>query len=60
MKSRGIPDIGCSDGSVSQGFTQWGALPDNPYGVDLRPESIEVAKPSPELRLSIAARPLFR
>jgi ubiquinone/menaquinone biosynthesis C-methylase UbiE len=44
LGGRRILDIGCGDGAVLASFTQWGALPNKLYGVELRPESVEVAR----------------
>jgi SAM-dependent methyltransferase len=46
-----ILEVGCGTGQELDRFTQWGALPDNLYGVDLLPDRIEKAKQRfPELR----------
>ncbi|GAB4279685.1 MAG: hypothetical protein Kow0080_32080 [Candidatus Promineifilaceae bacterium] len=37
-------DIGCGYGHVLAQFEQWGAHPDNLYGIDLLPDRIETAR----------------
>ena len=39
-----ILEVGCCSGEVLASLTQWGALPDNLYGIDLLPDRIEKAK----------------
>jgi ubiquinone/menaquinone biosynthesis C-methylase UbiE len=44
LEGHRILDIGCGDGGVLASFTQWGAMANNLYGVELRPESIVLAR----------------
>lgn len=44
LTDRRILDVGCGSGKVLAGFTQWGAKPENLYGVDLLPDRIEAAR----------------
>ena len=50
-----ILDIGCGSGRVLAGFMEWGAQPENLYGVDLLPERIDHARQHyPQLDFSTA------
>src|SRR5690242_10001964 len=43
LTSRRILDLGCGTGEVLAGFQQWGAGPENLFGVDLLAERVEMA-----------------
>jgi len=50
-----ILDVGCGSGNVLAGYLQWGACPENLFGIDLIPERIENAKHAfPELHFQVA------
>lgn len=52
-----ILDVGCGDGAQLRQFVQWGAKPENLFGVDLRPEVVETARslhPNIEVRCQSA------
>jgi ubiquinone/menaquinone biosynthesis C-methylase UbiE len=44
LKSKRILDVGCGAGEMLRTFSDWGAQPNNLYGVDLIPERIRVAQ----------------
>ncbi|SRR5579871_1200365 len=39
-----ILDVGCGDGNMLRQFLQWGALPENLAGIDLRPAAADYAR----------------
>jgi ubiquinone/menaquinone biosynthesis C-methylase UbiE len=44
LKEKRVLDIGCGTGYWLREFLQWGALPENVFGIDLLPERIEEAR----------------
>jgi ubiquinone/menaquinone biosynthesis C-methylase UbiE len=44
LESSRILEIGCGTGYWIRAFLQWGAHPDNVFGIDLLPERIELAR----------------
>src|SRR6266850_747847 len=44
LEGKRILEIGCGTGYLLRAFLQWGALPENVFGIDLLPERIEQAR----------------
>ena len=44
LKAKKLLEIGCGTGYLLRAFLQWGALPENLFGIDLLPERIEQAR----------------
>ncbi len=44
LKEKRILEIGCGTGYWLRAFVQWGALPENIFGIDLLPERVEHAR----------------
>jgi SAM-dependent methyltransferase len=44
LEDRKIFEIGCGTGYWLREFLQWGALPENVFGIDLLPERVELAR----------------
>jgi ubiquinone/menaquinone biosynthesis C-methylase UbiE len=44
LEARRVLEIGCGTGYWLRAFLQWGALPENVFGIDLLPERIEQAR----------------
>jgi ubiquinone/menaquinone biosynthesis C-methylase UbiE len=44
LRDKKILDLGCGDGAVLRNFIQYGASPENLYGIDLLEDKIELAK----------------
>ncbi|SRR6266581_3204385 len=44
LRNKKILEIGCGDGAWLRAFVQWGALPENVFGIDLLPGKIEQAR----------------
>src|SRR5207244_1878703 len=44
LRDKKILEIGCGDGAWLRAFLQWGAIPENVFGIDLLPGKIEQAR----------------
>src|SRR2546426_352083 len=44
LEGKRVLEIGCGAGYWLRAFLQWGALPENVFGIDLLPERIEQAR----------------
>ena len=44
LKNVKILDVGCGNGNVLRNFLQYGAVPENLYGIDLLRERVDIAK----------------
>ena len=56
LKKQKILDIGCGNGGVLRDFIDYGAMPENLYGIDLLPDRIETAKKlSPHINFYLAS-----
>lgn len=53
LKDKRILDIGCGDGTILRNFIQYGASPENCFGIDLLPDRIQQAsRLSPNLHFT--------
>lgn len=56
LKDKSFLEIGCGNGSVLRDFVQYGAMPENCFGIDLVPEHVTIAeKVSPNIEFVCAS-----